>query len=123
MPIARYGVLRGRPEQKIDGTDRSPHYQVRVTGAEQQYRIAINVRSVQQPDEVLYYRDQDFRHDMLGELVNLEEGFTLVRSEHGGLALDFVRDELFDTARMRPLPMGIAAAQNDLNQVFDGLMR
>jgi uncharacterized protein YukJ len=123
MPIRGYGVLRGRPTQAVDATNKSPHYQVRIAAAKQQYRIAVNVRSQQKPDEVLYYVEPDFRHDMLANLLGADQGFTPLKSEAGGLALDFVRDQLFDTSRMRPLPLGVAKADNDLNHVLDSVIQ
>ena len=59
MPIRGYGVLRGRPVKNEDATSRSPHYRVQIAATKKAYRIAVNVKSQQKPDEVLYYLDQD----------------------------------------------------------------
>jgi uncharacterized protein YukJ len=47
MPIKNYGVLKCRAvARKIEDDDKSPHYQVHVNDGKQDYRLAINVKSV-----------------------------------------------------------------------------
>lgn len=120
MPISGYGVLRGKPTDKQDGSARSPHYQVLVVAADTKYRIAINVKSQTPPSDVLYYVDDDFRHDILDQVAEVEAGFTA--SKLGGPALDFVRGNLFDHSRMRPLPIDVPDADNDLNRSLDAVI-
>ena len=81
MPIPGYGVLRGRPARKADATRRSPHYQVLLQAAKRSYRVAVNVQSQDEPDELLYYLDQDFQHPLLAGLVKVADGFTAAGSQ------------------------------------------
>lgn len=119
MTIARYGVLRGRAEKKADATKRSPHYQV-LLDAKQPNRIAVNVLSTDQPKEVLYFIDNDFDHEITRKLADLVVGFTPVASAPGGIALDYVRGQMFETWKMRPLPMlSNGSGTNDMNDMLD----
>ena len=122
MPIHGYGVLRGRPARKADATRRSPHYQVLVEAGKRPYRVAINVQSQGEPDELLYYLDQDFQHSLLASLVKVGDGFTALTGGGDGLALDYVRGRLFDASRMRPLPLAAQGRDNDLNEMLDGVV-
>jgi uncharacterized protein YukJ len=47
---------------------------------------------------------QAFHHPLAQELAGLADGFTLLPSQAGGLALDFIRANLFDRQAMRPVP-------------------
>ncbi len=49
----------------------------------------------------------------------LRLGFTSLQSQPGGLALDFIRGNLFDRTRMKPLPYNRPGPDNDLNDTFD----
>lgn len=123
MPIRGYGVVRGTPAKTLDASDRSPHYQILLKTADQQYRVAVNARSQVEPHEVLYFIDDDFEHDVLTELATAPKGFTAIPSQPGGLALDYVRGRLFDVSRMRPLPLETRKDDNDLNSTLDAVVR
>ena len=105
MPLARYGVLAGRVvDRRAEGGTDTPHYQVHVRGGGVEFRVAVNVLSKQHPSELLYLADEAFRHPVAQELAGLADGFTLLPSQPGGLALDFIRANLFDRQAMRPVP-------------------
>ena len=119
MPLSGYGVLAGRVVDRLaeTGSD-TPHYQLHVEGAGD-YRIAVNVRSQQQPPDLLYVADETFAHPLVQALSALGDGFTGLASEPGGLALDFIRANLFDRAAMRPVPSTAPGPDNDLADLLD----
>jgi uncharacterized protein YukJ len=120
MPLRDYGVLVGRVVNKKAETGRqSPHYQVRVTADGTDYRIAVNVQSAQNPPDLMYVAEEAFAHPLLASLVDLPDGFTLLPSKPGGMALDFIRGNLFDRTAMRPLPASAAGPDNDLSEKID----
>jgi uncharacterized protein YukJ len=50
--------------------------------------------------------------------VTLSFGFQELESQPGGMALDFIRGNLFDTSKMKPLPYNIPGSDGDLNDIF-----
>ncbi|MGH3938951.1 MAG: DUF2278 family protein [Pseudonocardiaceae bacterium] len=115
MPLTRYGVLVGRVlESRAEGGSDSPHFQIRVRGGDVDFRVAVNVLSQQSPSELLYVADEAFQHPLVQALPDLPEGFTLVPSRPGGLAVDYIRGNLFDRRAMRALPATAPGPDNDL---------
>jgi uncharacterized protein YukJ len=124
MPLERYGVLCGRPvEARREGDGDNPHYQVRVVADGTNYRLAINVKSQAHPSELLFLVDDDFRHPVTSGLVGLRAGFTPLPSRPGGLALDFIRGNLFDRMTMRALPPTLPGPDNDLSDRLEHFVR
>jgi uncharacterized protein YukJ len=120
MPISNYGVLvaavverRREPEQD------TPHYQIRVRSGQDEHRIAVNVQSAVAPSQLLYLVCEDFTHPVLDGLAALPDGWNLIPSQPGGIALDFVRGNLLDRAAMRLLPAEQPGADNDLADLLD----
>jgi uncharacterized protein YukJ len=103
----------------MEGGTVTPHYQIHVRGGEVDFRVAVNVLSQQQPSELLYIADEAFRHPMLGGLPGLAEGFASLPSQPGGLALDFIRANLFDRQAMVPVPSTVPGPDNDLADLLD----
>ena len=123
MPLQDYGVLVGRVLDKKAETNRqSPHYQVQVMADGTHYRIAVNVQSAQNPPDLMYVAEEAFAHPLLSSLVDLPDGFTLLPSKPGGMALDFIRGNLFDRTAMRVLPANAAGPDNDLSEKIDHFM-
>jgi uncharacterized protein YukJ len=122
MPLARYGVLKGRPIRTRLGEGQSPHYQVHIIDDTTDYRIAVNVKSKLSPSELLYLVDENFDHPVLNELRLLPAGFTALLSRPGGAAIDFIRGNFFDPRDMRPLPFNVPGPDNDLNERIDAVM-
>jgi len=123
MPLQRYGVLKGRAVGRRLGAGSSPHYQVHIVDETTDYRIAINVRSQLSPSDLEYLVDEQFDHPILGGLGGLPLGFTTLESSPGGVALDYIRGNLFDRERMRPLPFNLPGPDNDLNEAIDHLIQ
>ncbi len=116
MPLERYGVLKGSvvDARREDDPD-TPHYQVHVRADSTSYRVAVNVKSKMSPSELLFLVDDRFRHPVTADLPGLPQGFTELQREPGNLALDFIRGNLFDRLRMRPLPHDLPGPDNDLS--------
>ncbi len=123
MAIPNYGVLKGKAIGSLAGMGASPHYQVHLVDDTTDYRIAINVRSRTAPSELLYLLDEHFSHPLLEELVKQPFGFTRLGRNPGGLALDYIRGNLLDRQRMRPLAHSIPGPDNDLNEKIDTHIR
>jgi uncharacterized protein YukJ len=120
MPLKKYGVLAGRVvDHRREAGKSSPHYQIHLVAAGVDFRLAVNVLSSVAPSELLYLVDEDFRHPLLDRLAAMPDGFTALRSAPGDIALDFVRGNLFDRTRMRPLPPDVTGPDNDLADVLD----
>ncbi len=116
MPLHEYGVLKGRPINKRLGAGQSPHYQVHIIDDTTDYRIAVNVKSKLSPSELLFIVDEHFKHTITQDLQGFEPGFTSITSEPAGVALDFIRGNLFDPGKMVPLSHDIPGPDNDLNE-------
>ncbi|MDY7229498.1 DUF2278 family protein [Hyalangium rubrum] len=119
MALKRYGVLKGSAIARRLGSGPSPHYQVRLIDRDADYRIAINVSSKLAPSELEYLVDEQFQHPITEALGELPLGFTPLPSTAGGIALDYIRGNLFDRERMTALPHDIPGPDNDLNEKLD----
>jgi uncharacterized protein YukJ len=117
MPLNRYGVLKGKAIDMKNGQGSSPHFQVKISD-DDLFRIAINVKSQVEPSTLLYYADDNFNHPILKNLVDLPFGFHDLESRPGGIALDFIRGNLFDVAKMKLLPYDLPGPDNDLNELL-----
>jgi uncharacterized protein YukJ len=116
MPLAKYGVLVGKAvAARRENSDDTPHYQVQLRAAGTSYRIAVNVKSSVAPSELLYLIKENFGHPILARLADLQEGFAALPSQPGGMALDFIRGNLFDRGEMRLLPHNVPGPDNDLS--------
>jgi uncharacterized protein YukJ len=119
MPLDNYGVLKGRPVQRRLARVANAHYQVHVVDKDTDYRIAVNVRSKLSPSELEYLVVENFQHPITKDLLELPFGFNHIKSKPGGLALDFIRLNLFDPDEMVPLPFEVPGPDNDLNEKLD----
>lgn len=119
MPLAHYGVLKGRAIDRQLGTGQNPHYQVHLIDDTTDYRIAVNVQSQLQPSALEYLIDSHFVHPVLDPLAGLTLGWHALLGGPGGMALDFIRSNLFDPRRMVPLPFNLPGPDNDLNEKID----
>lgn len=116
MPLHSYGVLKGKAtEAKREDGESTPHYQIRILAKGVSYRIAVNVKSQQSPSELLYLTVDDFRHPITAGLAGLPPGITPLPPKPGGLALDFIRANLFNRLDMRLMPPSLPGPDNDLS--------
>ncbi len=123
MTLKQYGVLKGKVVKSQPGTDSNPHYQVLVSDNQISYRIAINVKSQQNPSEVLYFLNDNFTHPITQKLEQLALGFNPLASKPDNTALDYIRGNLFDPTQMKPLPLSAPGSSHgpgdDLDDLFD----
>src|ERR1700722_7662548 len=90
MPIANYSVLAGRPTAGKVVSGASAHYQITMQAGGGTFTVAVNIQSVD-GSEVLYAIEEGFTPPDLAGLTALPMGMTALKSEAGGLALDYVR--------------------------------
>lgn len=119
MPLKEYGVLKGRPIGRRLAVTSNAHYQVHIVDDDTDYRIAVNVRSKLSPSELEYLVDENFKHPIASDLLELPLGFKSLERQPGGMALDFIRGNLFDRTKMIPLPFEVPGPDNDLNEKID----
>jgi uncharacterized protein YukJ len=123
MPIAKYGVLVGRPLHGVPGRGANAHYQIHVVDRTTEYRIAVNVKSQLAPSEVEYLVDDDFQHPITASLRDRGPGFYLLGHTPADGGLDYIRGNLFDRTRMRPLPVNLPGPDDDLNDQVDRIVQ
>ena len=124
MPIARYGVLKGRPISRRLATGSSPHYQIQIVDeAGTNYRIAVNVLSQVAPSEVMYYVKTFFVHPITSLVQPFSSGFHELPSKPDSGALDFIRGNLLQPELMTPLPIDVPGPDNDLNEKLDQIVQ
>ena len=73
MPVPKYGVLAGRVSERQLASGSSNHYEIHVQAAGEDFRIAVNVQSVD-GSEVLFHVDDAFDHPVTAALAALAEG-------------------------------------------------
>jgi uncharacterized protein YukJ len=102
-----YGILVGRiTDGQENPNGKSPHYEILVDAAGTPYRVAVNVQSVQ-GSEVIAYFDRNYTNDTklgLAARAAGPHGFSALTDGPDGQGLDYVRDNLFPLAQMRPIP-------------------
>ena len=115
MPIANYSVLAGKPTSGKVVSGASAHYQITMQATGGPFTVAVNIQSVD-GSEVLYAIVEDFTPPDLTGLTALPMGMTALKSEAGGLALDYVRSTvggapMITKAQMTLLPKQGAQAK------------
>lgn len=124
MPIANYGVFKGRSISRRLATGSSPHYQIcLVDDSGTHFRAAINVLSQVAPSEVMFYVKPFFIHPLTAIVKQLSSGFHPIASQPNSGALDFIRGNLFPPEMMTPLPVGAPGPNNDLNEKLDQVVQ
>jgi uncharacterized protein YukJ len=117
VPLKTYGVLRGTVVDHRLATTANAHFQLHITDASgTSFRIAVNVESDVAPSELEYLIDSAFAHPILPEVAALPSGWTALAGEAGGVALDFIRANLFTREDLRTLPFDVPGPDNDLNE-------
>ncbi|MDH5528188.1 MAG: DUF2278 family protein [Nitrospirota bacterium] len=119
MPLENYGVLKGTIYGQKRAKGHHGHYQIHVITGREHFRVALNVRSRQPPSELLFLLDSNFNHPVLDHLIGMAPGYSPIRSQPEGAALDFIRGNLFNPARMRRIPHSAPGPDNDLNDRLD----
>jgi uncharacterized protein YukJ len=114
MPITKYSVLAGKPTAGKVVSGASAHYQITMQATGGPFTVAVNIQSVD-GSEVLYAIEEGFMPPDLAGLTALPMGMTSLKSQPGGLALDFVRSTvsgapMITKAQMTLLPQAGAKA-------------
>ncbi len=104
----RHSVLVGRikdGQEDPENPGKSPHYEIWVEADGADYRIAVNVRSVDGSDVVALF-DPDFAKATKRDLTALaaRPGLAALATGPDGQGLDYLRDGLFPLDRMQPIP-------------------
>ena len=110
MPIANYSVLAGRPTAGKVVSGASAHYQITMQAAGGPFTVAVNIQSVD-GSEVLYAIEEGFTPPDLAGLTALPMGMTSLKSEAGGLALDYVRSMVNGTSMITKAQMTLLPQQ------------
>lgn len=128
MPLSEgYGVLKCQAiGSKMEREDlKSPHYTIIAADTkteDREYRVVINVKSIKKPFDLLVLLNDNYKHPLTDELVKLDFGFTEIKPSErkaGGVALDFIRSNLFDATQMKPVPADLPGRENDVNDLID----
>ena len=119
----RYSVFSGRViDLQAEKWGRSPHYQILLEGGGERFRVAVNTRSGtshHRESGLLYFADDDFRHEITRRLESVADGELVVESRPGGLALDYQRGGMFDRRHMRHITASRPGPRNDLIDELD----
>ncbi len=117
----KYGVLVGKIKDGIEQpAGKSPHYEIWVDAGGKNFRIAVNVRSVDGSDVLAYF---DPNYDMptkenLAALAGGQPGFRPIETGPDGDGLDYLRDDLFPLDKMALIPPDGAGVT--LSNLLDG---
>jgi uncharacterized protein YukJ len=127
VTIRRYSVFSGRViDRQSETWGKSPHYHILLEGNGQRFRVAVNTRSGtshSRTSDLLYFADDDFRHDVTRRLAAVDEGDHDVESRPGGFALDYQRGGMFDRRHMRRIPASRPGPRNDLVDELDSYVQ
>jgi uncharacterized protein YukJ len=121
MAVPNYSVLKGDPEPgAVSG--KNPHFRIPVNTASGMFTVDVNVESTD-GSEVLYLIDQNFTPPDPSALAELASGITPLKSISGGLALDYVREQIGGAPmilrdRMTLLPIGGGTMKNGVAAVI-----
>jgi uncharacterized protein YukJ len=102
MPLKAYGVLKGRAVETSQQANMG-HLEVHIKAAGQDYRIAVNVKSMATPPELRYFIDNHFKHPDTALLESLDEGITAI-AYGNEIGVDYIRDNYFDYRAMNLAP-------------------
>jgi uncharacterized protein YukJ len=133
MPLKNgYAILKGHAVGGVLAKAGTDHYAVHVVDEHVDYRIAINIRSSAPGfgKDLWFYLDEDFRHPVLDGLSQLPLGrevfgpcTSIQTRRQSGIALDFIRMNLFERTKMKLFPGQVSGKNNDLNERVDALVR
>jgi uncharacterized protein YukJ len=118
LPIIKYSVLKAKAIGSRFASGKNPHYQIHVVDDEKEYRIAINVQS-QDKSDLEYIISSHWEHPVHDDLKDLPFGIHPIKSQPGGLALDFIRGNIADPRLFVAIPMSVPGPDNDLNEKLD----
>ena len=115
MPLESYGVLKAKPIRMVLAP-KGTHLEIHLKAGEQDYRVALNVKSQSTPAELRYLIHKDFVHPFVTGLAGLKEGLTS-KEENPSIALDYIRSNIFNHKKMKTAP-GISEGDNELSDTI-----
>jgi uncharacterized protein YukJ len=128
MPITNYSVLQGLPTAGKVVTGASTHYQITLQATAGPFTVAVNIESTD-GSEVLYAILDNFHPPDPAGLLALASGMHALPSTPGGLALDFVREQVngapmitLDQMTLLPEGPGIRDHATPLENAVDTLL-
>src|SRR5690242_16035312 len=117
-PPPVYGVLKGTVTGHLRDAD-DDHYQILVSAASTMFRIAVNVHSTLSPPDLLFQTLTSLPSSLTTQLTALAPGFKKLTSKPGGIAQDFVRGGIINTAKFNVVPGDVQGADNDLKDTLE----
>ncbi|MBN9391450.1 MAG: YukJ family protein [Chloroflexi bacterium] len=135
MPVQHYCLFKGWAVERQLATFNNPHYQIHAIDQIDDYRISVNVFSDilfgrnNTISEVEYFLAEDFNHPITARLERLEPGLypldKFCNRHPGGLALDYVRTNLLDPAKMKTAPFNLPGSDltNELNENLENCIK
>jgi uncharacterized protein YukJ len=120
MPLSNYGVLKGTVVGHLRDAD-DDHYQILLRAGSTLHRVAVNVKSKapKSPATLLFSSKTSLPAPFTRALLALPAGFRKLPSRAGGLALDYQRSGIVNTAAMKPVPPDVPGADNDLKDLVE----
>lgn len=119
-----YGVLKSKIIDIHEHRGDCPHFHIHTLGDKVHYRISISVESQLPPNEVLYYIDEDFHHDITSKICDFPLGFTAitedVKTQYG---VDYLKGDMVDIRSLQPIPDQLPGPDNDLNEKLYSIMQ
>lgn len=121
MPIKNYGVWVAKPvrvsAERAEQDPKSPHIDLYYKNQEndsEEFRAAINVKSLSEISELVFWLIPNFQHPIVNKLPDLNKGFQKIESKVGGVALDYIRGNLMDFQEGRVLPHDLPEERDDI---------
>lgn len=121
MPIDNYGVWVAKPvrvsAERAEQDPRSPHIHLYYKNHEddsQEFRASINVKSLSEISELVFWLFPNFQHPIVNNLPDLNRGFQQIPSHGGDVALDYIRGNLMDFREGRILPHDLPGVRDDI---------
>ncbi|MGB5637319.1 MAG: DUF2278 family protein [Waterburya sp.] len=121
MSIDNYGVWVAKPvrvsAERAEQDPRSPHIHLYYKNQEndsEEFRASINVKSLSEISELVFWFIPNFQHPIADKLRSLERGFQQIPSRAGGIALDYIRGNLMDFREGRVLPHDRPQERDDI---------
>lgn len=121
MPVENYGVWVCKPvrvtAERATEDSESPHIHLFYKNQEsdsEEFRASINVKSLSELSELVFWENNNFQHPIVNKLSDLEPGFQEVPSEVGGVALDYIRGNLMSLDEGQILPHDLPEERDDI---------
>ncbi len=121
MPIDKYGVWVAKPirvsAERAEEDPRSPHIHLYYKNQEddsEEFRASINVKSLSEISELVFWFIPNFQHPIVNKLSDLDRGFQQIASGAGGVALDYIRGNLMNFREGRILPHDLPEERDDI---------